>query len=185
MWSSPRVEGELMASPRAGSTVRSRPGGDRESGVQARWEGAGKGGSAHLSRAGWGGTSLGTHPAGSPPLGAARPLSVLEAGSERSLPTGTWGRPARSFPAPPTVDRALHYSAGGYGCSVPPTSCPSGASSWAGAAATAPVPTGSVSRFPAALGPPGTSLLPAGETPSRPGGAGVARLLWAGARMDG
>lgn len=53
-------------------------------------------GSAHLSGAGWGGTSLRTHPAGSPPFSAARPLPVLEAGSERSVPTGTWGN-TRAF----------------------------------------------------------------------------------------
>lgn len=124
----------------------------------------------------------GTPPAGGPPLGASRPLAGVEAGSRRSRPTrdgGAQGSPGvRSLRPQPRAARPATVPRG-HGGSAPPTAGRPGA--LAGAAAAAPERAGPGSRFPAALGPPGTCLLPAGETPAAPWrSAGAARMLRGG-----
>lgn len=153
------------------------------------WGGAGargERGGAHLRRAGGGGTAEGrAHPEALP---SERPAPWLlwkpEAGEVGLLGLWSPGEAWRSVPAPQTPGRELRHSAGGHGCPVAATTSPSGAPP--GAAATAPERAGSGSRFPAALGVPGTRLLPAGETPPpRSRGAGAAGMLRAGRGSGG
>lgn len=152
------------------------------------WRGRGeeRGEGAHLGRVAREGPAEGVRPARSPAPRRGPPLR--RGGSRKRTNPADWrllsrGK-ARAFGrcAPSPRPRAPPQCWGGHGGSAPPTVRPPRAPAGAAAAAAlAPERADPGSRFPAALGPSGTRLLPAGETPPRPeareppgcGGAGV------------